>query len=105
MLALNSEQRRELLDHYMAYEPTLKVEGYPYKVHVLEPSDCLLFVALNTRMWWIEGAVFVPREFYEEISTGLSMAWLTMTVYDDLEASVKSGKVRISLQDFAKEFP
>lgn len=103
MLALSAEKRRELLDHYMAYEPTMKVNGGTYFVHALDLPDLILFIALNVRMQWIEGAVVVPRDFFETINTGLAMAWLAMTAYDDLEASVKSGAVRIDLAALAAE--
>lgn len=105
MQALTAEKRRELLDHYMAYEPTLKVEGFNYHVHVLDVPEYLIFVALNGRMQWIEGAAPVARDFYESINTGLSMAWLVMSAYDSLECSVKNGNVRLSLTDLAREHP
>ena len=103
MLALSAEKRRELLNHYMAYEPTMKVNGGTYHVHAIDLPNLVLFIALNARMQWIEGAVVVPRDFFETINNGMTMAWLTMTAYDDLEESVKSGEVRVSLQALAAD--
>lgn len=101
MFALSAEKRRELLDHYMAYEPTMKVNGYTYHVHAFVLPDVLLFVALNSRMQWIEGAASIPRDVYDSINSGLAMAWITMTAYDDLEASVKDGTTRLDLNAFS----
>jgi hypothetical protein len=101
MHALTPEKRRELLDHYMAYEPTMEVNGFTHHVHVMELPEYMIFVALNGRMQWIEGAAIVPKPAYEQANSGLAMAWLVMTAYDDLECSVKNGNVRLSLKDMA----
>jgi hypothetical protein len=99
MHALDDEGRRRLLDHYLAYEPTIEVNDIAYHVHYFDQPDDLLFIALRLRMWQIDGAVKVPRAFYDTINNGLAMAWLTMTVFDGLAESVQSRNVRLSLQD------
>lgn len=105
MLSLDDKERRDLLDTYVFQEPTIKVNGGTFHVHLLDVPAHIIFAALNTRMQWIEGASILPRSVLKRAHSGLAVAWLVTVAYNRLEESVELGNVRLSLQDLAREYP